>query len=311
MPIIKLSEDDPYPCIHGHIRRRTSSGRVYCPECNNIVNGRRKEEIDLYKKQWANENQDRVRESHRRNAHKHIEFKAKWYLENRGSIREKAKDNIAKKHPLYRTWHSMNDRCHLQSHPNYKNYGGRGIFVCDEWRRAGKVKYNGKYRRKTDQFDIFVRYVDEILGPKPTKKHSLDRIDNDKGYEPGNLRWASKREQANNRRPNLVNRVNISDDHLVEDRFTPMTIREISDKYGIDLRIVKDRYGRYGQLKYILNKTGIVGTHYPYKGHNYSALELERMSGIPSRTLQARIDYRGWSVEKAVESPYHPKPKRK
>lgn len=70
-------------------------------------------------------------------------------------------------------------RCYNPSYRGYRYYGGRGITVCDEWRN--------------DQA-AFVEY----MGPRP-KGYSLDRIDNDKGYEPGNVRWASKTTQATNR----------------------------------------------------------------------------------------------------------------
>jgi hypothetical protein len=75
----------------------------------------------------------------------------------------------------------MNERCHRPTHQNFSNYGGRGIFVCPEWR---------------NDFAAFFAHV----GARPSSKHSLDRIENDKGYEPGNVRWATRREQMNNTR---------------------------------------------------------------------------------------------------------------
>lgn len=83
--------------------------------------------------------------------------------------------------PEYRAWRHANQRCHYARHPQFASYGGRGIRMCDEWRK---------------DFTAFLRHV----GPRPSKDHSLDRIDNDKGYEPGNVRWATRSEQARNRR---------------------------------------------------------------------------------------------------------------
>lgn len=87
------------------------------------------------------------------------------------------------KHPLYWTWQSMIQRCQDQNAPYFKHYGGRGITVCDEWLDSR----------------TFVDWVDANLGPKP-EGCTLDRIDNDKGYEPGNVRWATHSDQMKNRR---------------------------------------------------------------------------------------------------------------
>lgn len=84
--------------------------------------------------------------------------------------------------PEYLTWCSMLRRCNNASQQNYKDYGARGIRVCDEW--------SGEFG-----FEKFFEHV----GPKPSPKHSIDRIDGSKGYEPGNVRWATWAEQRLNR----------------------------------------------------------------------------------------------------------------
>jgi hypothetical protein len=83
--------------------------------------------------------------------------------------------------PEYRAWENMKRRCFCETNPNYKYYGGRGISVFHGWRA---------------DFLSFYSHV----GPKHSPNHSLDRIDNDRGYEPGNVRWATKIEQRRNRR---------------------------------------------------------------------------------------------------------------
>ena len=78
----------------------------------------------------------------------------------------------------------MKGRCHYSKHILYEDYGGRGIRVCDEWRRSSH---------------IFCAYLDEHLGPRP-EGYELDRIDNDGNYEPGNVRWATSSQQKYNSR---------------------------------------------------------------------------------------------------------------
>ncbi len=85
----------------------------------------------------------------------------------------------------YRCWTSIIGRCCNQNHKQFSAYGGRGITICDEWR---------------GNFSAFFSHV----GMRPSAKHSLDRKDNNKGYEPGNVRWATQIEQTNNTRQNRI-----------------------------------------------------------------------------------------------------------
>jgi hypothetical protein len=85
--------------------------------------------------------------------------------------------------PVYKQWFAMKARCTIPSHKAYAYYGGRGITVCAEWRHS---------------FDTFYRDV----GPRPSRRHTLDRIDNARGYEPGNVRWATRLQQMRNTRVN-------------------------------------------------------------------------------------------------------------
>lgn len=81
----------------------------------------------------------------------------------------------------YRTWAKMKERCYNPNEKRYADYGGRGISVCDEWR---------------EDFLAFLRHI----GPKPEGRYSIDRIDVNGNYEPGNVRWATDVQQSRNRR---------------------------------------------------------------------------------------------------------------
>ena len=82
----------------------------------------------------------------------------------------------------HKSWTGMRARCLNKNNSNYKNYGGRGITVCDRWLKG---------------FENFYKDMDEC-----PKGKSLDRIDNDGNYEPKNCRWATPKEQSNNSRFN-------------------------------------------------------------------------------------------------------------
>lgn len=89
------------------------------------------------------------------------------------------------KTPEYSAWSDMKKRCYQPRYINYKNYGGRGVSVCHNWLNS---------------------YLDFLhcVGRRPSKGHSLDRINSEGNYEPGNVRWATAKEQAQNRRTSLI-----------------------------------------------------------------------------------------------------------
>lgn len=89
------------------------------------------------------------------------------------------------KYPEHNIWHSAISRCKNKNNISYKFYGGRGISMSDEW---------------ASSFETFF----SDMGQRPSNKHSLDRIDNNRGYEKGNCRWATRKEQARNTRACII-----------------------------------------------------------------------------------------------------------
>lgn len=90
-----------------------------------------------------------------------------------------------RKHKLYGVWRSMKERCTLKTHVAYKDYGGRGITVCEEWKNDFKKFYD---------WSIQNGYKEGL---------TIDRIDNDKGYYPENCRWVTMKVQNTNKRNTL------------------------------------------------------------------------------------------------------------
>jgi hypothetical protein len=119
-------------------------------------------------------------------------------------------------HPAYRSWIAMKVRCLNPSNTGYKDYGGRGITICDEWM----------------EFDAFWH----DMGPTWASGLSIDRIDVDGDYEPSNCRWATPKIQGNNRRTNHL--IMCPDGEL-------RTVTEASEKYGITRNTLFARI-RYG-----------------------------------------------------------------
>ena len=109
--------------------------------------------------------------------------------------------------PEWRAWQSMRNRCgKTNRHPHYAN-----IKICSRW-------------------DLFENFLED-MGNKPSPSHSLDRIDNSRGYEPGNCRWATAKEQCRNKSNNI----------LIDIGGVTRTMVEWSEVYGINYKTLKAR----------------------------------------------------------------------
>ena len=119
--------------------------------------------------------------------------------------------------PEYNSWQTAKERCHNPNATQYADYGGRGIYVCDEWRH---------------DFAAFIR----DMGPRPTAKHTLDRIDNGGPYAPHNCRWATRAEQNRNSRRN----------RLIAFNGITLTITDWAQRLGFDGQLIRTRLDRCG-----------------------------------------------------------------
>lgn len=117
----------------------------------------------------------------------------------------------------YKCWHAIIQRCLNPKYKNYRLYGARGIKVCDQW-----IGPNG-----------FAQFLKDV-GPSPSPKHSLDRVDNDGNYESGNVRWATNLEQCRNKRNNT----------FLEYKGERLIIRDWANRLGINEQTLHERLKR-------------------------------------------------------------------
>ena len=181
--------------------------------------------------------------------------------------------------PEYKSWTHMIGRCHNPTDQDFKNYGGRGIEVYQEWR---------------DSFLAFYNYI----GKRHSKKHSIDRINNEGNYCPGNIRWADRKTQNNNSRRN----------HLITIDGVTKTIAQWAKTMDISPLTICNRLQN--------NWTPEKSCLHPVRPHREDIITV---NGIPKTTKQwaktmnirpgliTQRLLRGWSPEAAVFTPLNKK----
>jgi len=172
--------------------------------------------------------------------------------------------------------YNMIDRCTNPQSKDYPNYGGRGIEVCPQF--IDFANYRNWFRRTFQVADI---------PPGLT----IDRIDNNGNYEPGNLRLATNSEQANNRRSNK----------LIEYNGETRNVAQWAEKTGIPRKTLEKRLRKpHWSIEKCL--TAPVNDHLrmiEYKGETKSALQWSKETGIGYTTILDRVN-KGWKVEDAL-----------
>ncbi len=253
-------------------KRRKPNGKIVCDLCKRMESAnyrkRNADSIKIYNKKCYDQNKEK--ESLR---------KKKWRLENP----EKAR---LRYHPLKNRYNHMIDRCFNSESLPFKNYGGRGITVCDRW--LGK-----------EGFDRYVEDVYSTYIPGLT----LDRINNNGNYEPNNVRWVDKLVQNNNTRAKLEYKLSIPDNSPIYLSFNKLgTIKQFSEINDIPLIVVKYRYAQHVNEEWILN-CNTDNRYYEYLGHMYNMMELTLLSNLRYDVIRSRIRKYGWTVSEAIETP--------
>lgn len=118
-----------------------------------------------------------------------VKGQANKYLRFHANRRNTGRGQRDKKSVEYMTWLNIRRRCYSPTATGYQYYGGRGIKVCDRW---------------LNSFENFLA----DMGPRPSPKHSVERLNNDGDYSPDNCTWATKMEQAKNKRPRVDTKLN-------------------------------------------------------------------------------------------------------
>lgn len=117
--------------------------------------------------------------------------------------------------PEYKAWQSARRRCRNPDAPDYQRYGGRGIRMCAEW---------------ADDFEAFLAHA----GPRPGAEYSLDRVDVNGDYAPGNVRWATRYEQGCNK----------TNSRILVVHGEPITLPEASRRWGVPIYGIRNRLRR-------------------------------------------------------------------
>lgn len=179
------------------------------------------------------------------------------------SNRRRAKHGeAAKLTSLYNTWRSIRQRCLNPQHKHYHRYGGRGITMCEAWAAS---------------YEAFKADVGE-----PASGMSLDRIDNNGNYEPNNVRWATRKAQANNRTTNVV----------VEHDGKSMTLKQWAEHLGWKYGLLGSRWKKGVRGAELFAPPEYTrGAFIEFNGEVHTLPEWEKISGVKYQTLRWRAKH--------------------
>jgi hypothetical protein len=173
-----------------------------------------------------------------------------------------------KRPPEYQVWAQIKQRCFNPKCKRYSRYGGRGITMDPDWAAS---------------YEAFIRDV----GKRPGKSYSIERADNDGHYVPGNVRWATKKDQNRN----------TSRNRLVSYKGKQVSVSELAERTGMDGRRAMDRLEAGADPKEYPVEHGTV--YYEWQGENHKLSAWAKRLRKSYRMLYDRIHRLGWSVEEA------------
>lgn len=189
---------------------------------------------------------------------------------------------------VFYIWVAIKQRCSNPNNKAYKNYGGRGISMCAEWRES---------------FDSFFAYVSQLPN-FGVKGYTLDRSDNNRGYEIGNMRWATRLEQNRNKRQQ-------KNAHLLTHNGKTQPLHAWAVELGMAESTLKgridDNWGVERSLTTPIQSSDVVLTH---NGKTQRVADWARELDVPVLMLYKRL-YRGWDTEKTLTTPRRIRPRRK
>lgn len=170
------------------------------------------------------------------------------------------------------SWHAMRRRCDDARSPAFRDYGGRGITVCERWR----------------SFEAFLA----DMGRRPSAAHSIDRINNDGNYEPGNCRWATQTEQSRNQRSNRMST------HNGQTKCTA----EWAEASGIAYSTLKSRLLRGMSIEDAVSLSADRNDRrrkYTIGSETMTLAQWARKTGVDRDVAATRL-CRGWPIERAI-----------
>jgi hypothetical protein len=168
----------------------------------------------------------------------------------------------------YRVFHDMHNRCTNPSIAAYKDYGGRGITVCDEW----------------ESFESFYR----DMGPRPSPRYTIDRINNSLGYSKENCRWATKQEQARNTRSC----------HLLTFNGETRCLSDWAAHFNISPTTITGRLQKGWSVSDALTAPVKTNNYIEFRGTIQTLSQWARQLGISRAALRWRLKH--WDTEKAL-----------